>query len=153
QPYIAYWAHAFAVSPDSRWAAHHTPNLNEIRVVDLEKGVERWTARAAEELASAMAYSPDGTMLASGAGFSEPTIRLWNAESGREIGRLEGHRGWVSALIFFPDGRKLASASSDQTIRLWDISTRRLLKTFRGHKSPVTSLALHPDNTTLISGA
>jgi WD40 repeat protein len=94
----------------------------------------------------------DGRILVSGGAYAEATIRLWDAVTGTEIGRLDGHQRWISALMFFPDGNTLASASGDGTIRLWDVAGRRSLRTFHGHEREVLRLALHPDNVTLISG-
>jgi WD40 repeat protein len=83
-------------------------------------------------------------------------IRLWDTASGKEIRRLGGHRAWVGGLVFWPDGKKLASASADQTIRVWDlrdvanVPTPRIL---RGHNLEVWRLALLPDAKTLVSGS
>jgi WD40 repeat protein len=57
----------------------------------------------------------------------ESAIRLWDVATGVEMGRLEGHRTWVSWLLFWPDGETLASASADQTINLWDLANLRSL--------------------------
>ncbi|MBI4323828.1 MAG: protein kinase [Chloroflexi bacterium] len=92
-----------------------------IRVVDLTSGRELWTVQAADENVTALAFSPDGKRLASGAGFVESAVRLWDVGSGREVARLEGHRTYVRALVFWPSGETLASASGDQTIHLWDV--------------------------------
>jgi WD40 repeat protein/serine/threonine protein kinase len=94
-----------------------------IRVVNLVSGQELWTATAAEEDVTALAFSPDGSRLASGAGFVESTVRLWDVAAGRELARLEGHRTYVRSLLFWPDGQTLASASGDQTIHLWDLAS------------------------------
>ncbi|MBM3883214.1 MAG: hypothetical protein FJ387_26460 [Verrucomicrobia bacterium] len=99
----------------------------KLRVVDTATGEERWTVQAAEEEVRALAFAPDGRLLASGAGYVESSIRLWEVTGGGEIGRLEGHRTWVSSLVFWPDGSTLASASADQTIHLWDVSQLRWL--------------------------
>ena len=80
-------------------------------------------------------------------------IRLWDVAVGKEIGRLEGHKSWVGSLVFWPDGKKLASSSADQTIRTWDIASRKCLDVLRGHLLEVWRLALLSDNRTLISGS
>ena len=84
---------------------------------------------------------------------AESDIRLWDVATGKEIGRLEGHESWVGALVFWPDGSKLASASADQTIRMWDVASRKCLDVMRGHREEVWRLALLPDNQTLVSGS
>ena len=73
--------------------------------------------------------------------------------TGQELGRLQGHAGWVGSLVFWPDGKTLASASADQTIRVWDLPSRTCTDVLRGHCSEVWRLALLPDNRTLVSGA
>ena len=65
---------------------------------------------------SAVAFSLDGTMLASGNRNS--TIRLWDGRSGAALYTLEGHKEYISAVAFSPDGT-LASGSGDATIKLW----------------------------------
>ena len=72
--------------------------------------------------------------------------------TGKEIGRLEGHGSCVSSLVFWPDGKKLASSSADQTIRIWDVASRKCLDVLRGHRQEVWRLALLPDDKTLVSG-
>lgn len=75
------------------------------------------------EAVYAVAFSPDGHTLATGAG--DDTIRLWSlADPARpkQLGPpLRGHTDWVYWLQFSPDGRTLASASRDRTARLWDV--------------------------------
>ena len=107
-------------------------------MIDLATGQERWKRKATDEYILALAFSPDGKILASGAGFSDSVIRLWDVASGREFGRLEGHRAGIHQLMFWPDGKTLASASFDQTIRLWDVSDPakgRRMNVLRGHRS------------------
>jgi WD40 repeat protein len=58
----------------------------------------------------------------------------------------------VNEVDFSPDGRYLASASSDSTIRLWDASTGRTLRTFSGHTESVTSVSFSPDGHYLATG-
>ena len=65
-----------------------------------------------------VAFSPDGTMIASGN--RDNTIKLRNLE-GRVLKTFEGHREWVASVSFSPDGSMIASGSYDGTIKLWDI--------------------------------
>jgi WD40 repeat protein len=111
-----------AVTQDLRLAAQAI-GAGQIRVVDLVSGRELWTALAADEDVTALAFSPDGRRLASGAGFVESAVRLRDVAAGREVARLEGHRTYVRSLLFWPDGETLASASGDQTIHLWDVGS------------------------------
>lgn len=142
----------FAATADLRLAAYAT-RAGQIRVLNLQDGKELWSAVAAKQFITALAFSPDGKTLASAAGFGESDIRLWDVASGKETGRLEGHKGWVGSLVFWPDGQKLASSSADQTIRIWDVASRNGLDVLRGHRLEVWRLALLPDGHTLVSGA
>jgi WD40 repeat protein/serine/threonine protein kinase len=141
-----------AANADLSALAQGTPD-GWVRLVNPRNGEERWKVKASEEYITAVALSRDGKLLATGSGFSESDIRLWEVASGREVGRLKGHRSWVGALLFWPEGTRLASASADQTIRLWDTATLEPVGTLKGHQAEVWSLALLPDQTTLFSGA
>src|SRR2546430_5324138 len=59
----------------------------------------------------ALAFSPDGRMLASGG--MDRTVRLWELSTWQERRRYEGHLGGISKLAFSADGLTLASGSGD----------------------------------------
>ena len=142
----------FAATPELGLAAYGA-SAGQLHVVALRDGKELWTAPASQQVVTALAFSPDGKTLASAAGFGESDIRLWDVDTGKEIGRLEGHSRWAGSLVFWPDGKKLASCSADQTIRIWDLANRQCLDVLRGHRLEVWRLALLPDNRTLVSGS
>jgi WD40 repeat protein len=66
---------------------------------------------------------------------------------------LQGHSIWIGRIAWSPDGRFLASPSSDQTIRLWDAQTGQHLRTLEGHTDPVNSVVWSPDGKALASGS
>ena len=101
------------------------------------------------EAITAMAISPDGQMLATGAGYTETGIRLWEVPSFRSLGELSGHQGWITALKFSPDGQTLASAGADRTMRLWDVPTRKPRRVFAGLREDVWRLGFAADRQKL----
>jgi dipeptidyl aminopeptidase/acylaminoacyl peptidase len=78
-----------------------------------------------------LAYSPDGTILASYSYDMNNTIRLWDVETGQCVRTLLGHTALLDSISFTPDGNFLASGSSVYlwsgyihiTIRVWSISS------------------------------
>ena len=108
-----------------------------------------------------VAFSPDGKTLASGS--ADYTVILWDVStafntsvahaSGQPIGQpLQSHSDHVSTVAFSPDGKTLASGSSDDTIILWDVASRQPIGQPFSHRDAVNSVAFSPDGKTLASG-
>jgi hypothetical protein len=55
-----------------------------------------------------VAFSPDGQQIVSGS--SDQTVRVWDAQSGQEVGQLSSHTGSVRSVAFSPDGQQIVRA-------------------------------------------
>ncbi len=125
-----------------------------IQSLDLATGHEIWRSERVQDSGlSALAISPDGRLLASGAGYEDPSIRVWDAATGRLVARLEGHSQLVSKLAFSRDGRRLISASADQSIRIWDTNTWNKANVLRGHRAEVQAVAISETGHLLASAS
>ncbi len=82
---------------------------------------------------------------------------LQTLESTSHFRTLNGHANAVNALAFAPDGRTLATASTDRTVRLWDLSNRDqprpLGAPLTGHTDEVWAVAFASDGRTLATGS
>lgn len=96
-----------------------------------------------------LAFSPDGTLLASGA--DDKTVTLWDTTTYREVALLEGHAGAVHALAFSPDGTTLAAASW-RSVDLWDTASRTRITSLGGHAREVRAVVYSPDGSLLATG-
>jgi WD40 repeat protein len=105
-------------------------------------------------------YSPDGEWVASTG--IDRTIRVWRAAGRQDRAILHGHSLPATALIFAPDGRRLASLSTDtgnvfgkgdRTVRVWDVDPDATLPVLRGHTRAIYPVALSPDGRWIASGS
>lgn len=103
------------------------------------------------ETALSVAFSPDGTQLAAGAG--DRTIRRFETSSGKQMRILKQHADWVQTVAFAPDGVRFITASRDRTARIFDAATGEVLTTYDGHEAPVLAAVFPPDAATALSVA
>lgn len=156
---------SLAFSPDGQTLASGCLD-NSIKLWDMTTGQVRRTLPGHNGAAQSVAFSPDGRLLASGGGHlytaeelasakdsgrSDPTIKLWEVSTGREIRTLTGHSAGIRSVSFSPDGLTIASTAWDKTMKLWEVASGRELKTLT-ERLDVTSVAFSPDGRTLAYG-
>ena len=98
---------------------------------------------------TAIAFSPDGKLLATGS--SDKAVRVWNIAAGTSI-ELARHSRQVNGVAFFSDGTRLVSGGNDGRIIVWDLSSNTVAKELSGPKSGVLAVAVSWDGRYAASG-
>ncbi len=147
---------------DPSTASERLPRLGRDQAEPLPKDAEpvrKWYEDAARS-ASALAFSPDGSLLVSGqesigwlnGRVDESFLSIWDIASGRQVHRFFGQYGGTSALVFAPDGKTFASAGGETVVRTWDPASGRESEPRPGHKGQHVELAISPADGTVFTG-
>lgn len=96
-------------------------------------------------------FSPNGKCIIS-ASF-DGVVNKWEAESGKLIGRMDGHIGFVTSISISQDGRYIVTGSTDNTVKLWDLETGILLHTLTGYADEVNSAAYNSDGEKFVTAS
>ena len=96
-----------------------------------------------QQSVNAITYSRVANRLAVAAA---ENIRIYDANTYKELMVLSGHTDSVLTVAFSPNGELLVSGSSDKTIRLWESETGKLRRARDEHAAPVTTVAFSPED-------
>ena len=77
--------------------------------------------------AISVAWSRDSARLATGGGYLDPVVRLWDVQSGSQLQVFSGHGADVEAVAFHPNQKWIVSVSEDKTMKIWDIASGKEL--------------------------
>jgi WD40 repeat protein len=84
-----------------------------------------------------------------------PSVRLWNAATGKEIAVLGERKGVANrdegtCAAFSTDGRRAVTGSPTGTVKVWDAQTGKFLKSMQGWIQPLRALTFSADDSRLI---
>jgi WD40 repeat protein len=99
--------------------------------------------------AMAVAYNPAATRIASGG--KDGGVSLYDGSTLKKINTFKGHGDWVMDLAFSPNGRLLATSSTDQTVKVWDIKAMQKVADIPKQSFVGSPLCFTGDGTTLIT--
>jgi WD40 repeat protein/transcriptional regulator with XRE-family HTH domain len=145
EAFDAIWAVAISQSGQS-WAA--AGRRGEVRLWRGAGQTLRRVWQAHTDIATALAFSPDERLLASGS--TDGSVKLWDVESGAALWS-GGQANTILCVAFASDGGLLASGGLDATVRLWDAKLGTLHEALP-HPGPVSALAWSPAGRLLATG-
>ena len=148
--------HAVAISPDGQYAICSRANQlfvyqlpgNRLITLLTDPALEKIGGGADRDLVQALAFHPDGTLLAS-AGYR--AVKLWRRKPLAPAADL--NVPGVQCAVASADGKWIAAGSGDGKIRVFETAKNALVKEISAHTGAVASIKFSPDNTKLCSGS
>ncbi len=115
------------------------------------------TKHTLEYCASSLVYSSDSKYLIYAPNkydkYDDVTVCMRDVVTDHIVYKLKGHRGHVNSVACSPDGKYIASGSSDKTVRIWNVVNGKCMKTLeKCLKMEVCSLDYSPDSKFLTFG-
>ncbi len=134
-----------------RWRATNLPSLDEDRFLQASLK-ERFRSRRRTFLIGLISVAG-----ITGTGFLVRTLLLGSEPQSPsqpiQPYTYNGHTNWVISVAWSPDGKRIASGSSDKTVQVWDANSSSHLLSYQSHTGSVWSVVWSPDGKRIASGS
>ena len=125
------------------WRVSHTDQAASVMTALLAEQRQSGMLPADSDNVDAMAFSPDGKLLAT-AGLTDDDVRFWNPVTRRRVGPTlrtgSGQGGSAAVVLFTPDGKLLLTMGANGGMRLWNpVTGHPVSKVYRINGSAVFS--------------
>ena len=137
------------ISGNQQWLALGGP-AKIVKVFALSDASLRFEINKHTEWITALEFSPDSKMLASGD--RNGGLHVWDLETGAEIFALSGHTQSINSLAWRSDSRVLASASEDSNVRVWEMDKGASIKNWGAHAGGTTAIRFLRNGEILTGG-
>ena len=98
-----------------------------------------------------VAWSPDGTRLASCGGRGSGELIIWDARSGERLSTLNEPGAVINAVAWSLSGSVLVSGGSDGALRWWNVESGECIRIVEGHQGAIQVVKISPDGQRLAS--
>jgi WD40 repeat protein len=112
---------SIALSPDGKRVAAVSRNFVPIVDLDTGKKVFQLTRQVEDGMFTTVRFSPDGRLILTGTGGTSGGVQVWDAQ-GERLGEFSTGLGGVTRLAVFADGKRAASAGTDEVVTVWDLT-------------------------------
>ena len=130
-----------------------------VKLWDARTGVCRSTLHGNTGWVYSVAFSGDGTLVASGSGPmhefgpGEPVVKVWDVQTQTCLASLQGHTQAIECVALSHDGNTVVSGSRDRTIKVWNVRTTARMVDRNGHSQFVDKVVTSADGSTIVSGS
>jgi WD40 repeat protein len=142
------------------WSVKYDPSGSRVVTTGSDDTLKVWDVVTGRELLSVTGlgardavFSPDGQYLVVS---GERAVSILDAASGENLNNIPGPGQTFYALLFSPDGTRLAASNFDGNVRIWDYANGELGPNpllLSGHKAAVGGISFTPDGRYLASGS
>ena len=96
-------------------------------------------------------FSPDGQFIVTAS--YDNTAKIWNAQTGKQVGETMKHDNIVYSASFSPDGQFIVTASDDNTAKIWNAQTGKQVGETMKHDNSVYSASFSPDGQFIVTAS
>jgi WD40 repeat protein len=139
-------------SPDGKFLV--SGSFQEVAVWDAQTGVLRQRLFGFAHNVVALAFAPDGKLLATagGAPTEDGEIKLFAVGTWLPVAQIQNcHSDTVYGICFSPDGKRLASCSADKFVKVFEVPSGKFIKAFEGHTHHVLDVGWQSNGKLLAS--
>ena len=104
-----------------------------------------------EHSINSISISPNGKHLITTS--ADSTARMWNIQTGKQVGETMKHDNYVNSALFSPDGNYIVTASWDKTAKIWDAKTGKQVGETMKHERYVNSTQFSPDGNYIVTAS
>src|SRR5581483_4201667 len=124
--------------------------FGEVQLWDVASRRLRHSVTLTTDTVFGASFSPDGKRVAVGG--ADNTVRVIDAEAGKELLKISNHENWVLGTAFGVDGKRLVSVGRDQAAKLTDPTTGAFIENVNAMKGELAAIARHPTRDVILIG-